>query len=181
MELGMPGDTNNPGILFVCTANQCRSPMASILFQNLVNKPTDIRYWRIESAGTWAIDGIPAAESAQIVMERRGLDLGQHKSRGVNAEMLSSFDLILTMESGHKESLRIEFPKVAKRVFLLSEMTGKQFDIHDPIGGSIDDYEATATELERLLIQGFENITKIAQDNFSEHDETNKSTLNNIK
>ena len=173
----MPADTNHPGVLFVCTANQCRSPMASILFQNLVSKRTDFGNWRIESAGTWAIDGLTATERAQIVLQNRGLDLRQHLSRGVTAEMLLSFDLILTMESGHKEALRIEFPQVAKRIFLLSEMTGKLFDVNDPIGGSLDEYEAAATEIENLLIQGFDKIIQFAQDNHAEPGGNNKSIL----
>ena len=168
-----------PEVLFVCTANQCRSPMASVLFQHLVSKHPNCGEWRIESAGTWALEGHPATERAQYVIKLHGLDLSQHHSRGVTAEMLLSFNLILTMESGHKEALRSEFPKIANRIFLLSEMNGGIFDIHDPIGGSVDDYEATAREIENILDQGFEKIIQIAQESEAQPASIHKSVIDN--
>ena len=119
--------------------------------------------WRVESAGTWASEGHPAAEFSEGVMQARGLDISQHRSKGVEGGYLEKFDLILTMERNHKEALRVEFPELSDRIYMLSEMAGQKFDIEDPIGGSEAEYEATADEMERLIEAGFEKITRLAQ------------------
>ena len=148
-----------PAVLFVCTANICRSPMASTLFQKIAAERHPGGSWRVESAGTWAMDGLPAAENSQLVMSQRGLDLSEHRSRRVSDELLQSFDLILAMEKGQKEALCAEFPTLAQRVYLLSEMVGLMQDVDDPIGRPLDDFEETAKGLERLFELGFERIT----------------------
>jgi len=148
-------------VLLVCTANQCRSPMAmAILKSKIAQLPGD---WKIESAGTWAVEGAPANQKTQQVMAELGLDLQNHRSRIVTREMLIAFNLILVMEPGHKESLHIEFPEVAPRVFLLSEMISLSFTIMDPVGGEIEGYRATAREIECIIIEGFEKIVSLAQ------------------
>lgn len=156
----MPGEKlpDNSSVLFVCTANICRSPMAAALFAKKIKAGLG---WRVESAGTWAPEGQPAASRAQMVLRGRGLDLSQHRSRSVNREMLQEFDLILTMERGHKEALQAEFPEIAARVYMLSEMTGQVFNIEDPIGGPLSEYENTARELEDLLERGCERILQL--------------------
>ena len=89
-----------PSILFVCTANQTRSPIAAVLFTCLLRESGQLAGWRIESAGTWAIDGLPAGRRAQRTMYDMRLDLSKHRTRCVTAEMLAAFDLILVMEAG---------------------------------------------------------------------------------
>jgi protein-tyrosine phosphatase len=69
------------------------------------------------------------------------------------------------MERSHKEALSVEFPDLAKRIYLLSEMAGATHDVHDPYGGSIADYRDTARELESLLEKGFDHIVRLAQGN----------------
>ena len=148
-------------VLLVCTANQCRSPMAMAILRSKVQQlPGD---WKIESAGSWAVDGAPANQKTQQVMAELGLDITDHRSRIVTREMLTSFNLILVMEPGHKESLHIEFPEVASRVFLLSEMIGLLYTIMDPVGGEIEEYRATAQEIEHIMTDGLEKITSLAQ------------------
>lgn len=137
--------------------------MAAALFTRLVRPGASRQPWRIESAGTWAMDGLPASENGQLVMKALGLDTGSHLSRRVTREMLADFDLILTMEAGHKEALQIEFPEFARRIFMLTEMVGKKADIADPIGGPLEDYEDTARELDHLLAQGFKTILSHAE------------------
>lgn len=149
-------------VLFVCTANICRSPMAAALLRAKV--AAEAADWRIESAGTWALEGNPAASQAQLIMKERGQDIFAHSSRSVSRELLKSFNLILTMEHGHKEAMQIEFPEVSRRIFTLSEMIGQRFEIADPIGGSTADFQATADEIEELLTRGFERIRQLASD-----------------
>lgn len=149
-------------VIFVCTANICRSPMAMGLLRNRV--ALQAGEWRIESAGTWASYGEPAAGRGQLALQAYGIDLSDHRSRPVTAELLAGFNLILTMERGHKEALRAEFPSLARRVYLLSEMIGQFFDIHDPIGGPQVDFDDTARELNMLLSRGFDKISRLSQD-----------------
>jgi protein-tyrosine-phosphatase len=139
-------------VLFVCTANRCRSPMAEYLFRERMayEEPA----WRIESAGTWAADGDPAMPRTEAVLAEVGLDASGHRSRSVDRCDLASFDLILVMEAGHREALSVEFPEVASRIYLLSEMVGKKFDVRDPVAGTTEDYRQTLREIRSLLAQG---------------------------
>lgn len=152
-------------VLFVCTANQCRSPMAEGLLRLRVGD--DNVDWRIESAGTWALEGTPATPHAITALKERGYDLDGHRSRLVNLQLLQPFALILTMERGHKEALRIEFPEIASRVYLLSEMIGKVFNIDDPVGSPLKEYRATAQEIDQILDQGFTHIERLSRERLS--------------
>jgi protein-tyrosine-phosphatase len=150
-----------PSVLFVCTANICRSPMAEALFRKIVFETFPSEKWRIESAGTWAIDGQPASMNAQLVMEKQGMDISSHRSRRVTEELLLDFDLVLTMSEGHKEALMVEFPAVAKRIYRLSEMVGRYDDIDDPIGRSETEYAATSDEIKTILTQGIQRVGQL--------------------
>lgn len=150
-----------PSVIFICTANICRSPMAMGLFRKKVDHDLD---WRIESAGTWSIEGQPAASNTQEVLAQRNIDISEHRSRSLNRKLLSEFNLILTMEEGHKEAIRVEFPEVANRVFLLSEMIGESYNIEDPIGGPVEHFELTAQEFERIFNRGYQQIKHLASD-----------------
>ena len=141
-------------VLIVCTANICRSPLAEALFREMVS--AQAQKWEIASAGTWASAGQRAAKNTREILTQRGIDVSNHRSQPVARELLEMFPLILVMEKGHKEALRVEFPDLASRVYLLSEMVGEQLDIYDPIGGSLFDFEDMAKEVERYLQDGFE-------------------------
>lgn len=129
------------------------------LFRKRVQSSPD---WRIESAGTWSLEGQPVASNSHIVLAQRGIDIHDHRSRTVNRELLEQFNLILTMEAGHKEALQVEFPQFGERIHLLSEMVGGSYEILDPMGGSVDDFELTARELEKIFEQGYQNIVQLA-------------------
>jgi protein-tyrosine-phosphatase len=147
-----------PKLLFVCTANICRSPMAVGLFSKILKDKNTYGKWIIESAGTWALEGQPAAAGSQAVMKDKGLDISGHIARSVNQEIIQSSDLIITMESGQKESLCMEFSEYADRIYLLSEMTDQKQDIEDPYGGVFSEYELAASEIEEFLLKGFDTI-----------------------
>jgi protein-tyrosine-phosphatase len=148
-------------VLFVCTANICRSPMAMGLMLAKVQGSAD--EWNIASAGVWADPGYPPAVNTLRVLEARGIELRAHRSRQITPEMVHAHELILVMERNHKEALRAAFPEKAGRIFLLTEMVDRRDDIVDPIGGSLADYQDTAQEIEAILAEGFENILRLAQ------------------
>jgi hypothetical protein len=66
------------------------------------------------------------------------------------------------METNHKEALRFEFPDLADRIYLLSEMVDRDFNIADPIGGAYSDYEKTAIEIAQILQEGFDRIVALS-------------------
>jgi len=153
----MQGKT--PAVLFVCTANVCRSPMAAGLFRALLSgRVPGGEDWLVDSAGTWASEGQRASENTIRVMQKRGIDLSHHRSKVVSKALLNLFDLILVMEPGHKEALRVEFPEIAGRVWLLSELSGPAVPIEDPYGLSLEHYEKTAAEIEAYLQAGLPEI-----------------------
>ena len=153
-----------PAVLFVCTGNLYRSPISAALLNAMLEQmQADPSVWRVESAGTWAQAHQPAPSEVLQVLAKRGLDLRSHRSRMVSEEILAEFDLILTMESGQKEALCIEFPQIAKRVFMLSEMAGSRISISDPIDRSVAGIRDVALEIEDWLRLGKDRIFQLAQ------------------
>ena len=152
-----------PSILFVCTANRLRSPMAMALFKARLAQMNDASDWRVESAGTWTEQGLPALLEAQQVMRELGLDLADHRAREVNAELLAQFDLVLTMQQSHKDALRAEFPKLAGQVWQLSEMSGNNWDVTDPLPLRVDEVRRLAQTIDQALAQGMPRIMTLAR------------------
>ena len=150
-----------PSILFVCTANVCRSPMAMAIFRKLVQDGHE--EWEVASAGIWAIEGMPATSKAQTLLLSKGLDISDHMSQPVSQELIDRFDLILTMEKNQKEVLTVEFPRKAKRIYLLSEMIGLVYDVPDPIGKSLEDFQKTYREIEQTLKMGMHKIRRLVK------------------
>src|SRR5258708_4350065 len=100
-------------VLFVCTANRCRSPMAEALLKAKVAKLDQANDWQISSAGTWTEEGLLPLPLARQTMTKRGLDIGAHRSRPVDAALLEANSVILVITHSHREGLSVEFPTVA--------------------------------------------------------------------
>lgn len=122
----------------------------------------EISHWEIGSAGTWAMDGERAAMGTRRILAERGINLDEHRSKSIEATMLEQYHLVLTMERGHKEALRAEFPRLGYKIFLLSEMVDRNYDIKDPIGDPLEDFRLTAAEVERILLLGMPRIRELA-------------------
>lgn len=135
-------------VLFVCTGNICRSPLAAALLERAL-KDRGIEEVTVTSAGTGAWDGAPASEGAYLVGLEHGLDLSGHRARLLTRELVEEADLILTMARHHRA--RVDELGGEGRVFVLGEYAGKGADeVSDPFGGNIGVYRDTAQELEAL-------------------------------
>lgn len=149
-------------LLFVCTANIARSPMAAALCNDLMLQKGLGDNFRAESAGTWGTDGLPPAQEGVTVMAEYGLDISQHHSRVVTFEVLLDADLILTMEAGQAEALRFEFPQKSDRIFQLTEMVGQSHNIEDPYNQGLSHFRVTAQEISQILENGIDRILALA-------------------
>jgi protein-tyrosine-phosphatase len=139
-------------ILFVCTGNACRSPMAQVIFRGLVSNDPSLLLAGIEvdSAGTGV--GLDAATPEAIeVMAEYGLNLNNHHPKNVDTSLANWADLVLVMESGHKHIIVSRFPKAVKKVHLLSEYVGESGDVSDPYLRGIAVYRKCAATLQSLL------------------------------
>jgi len=154
----MPAKKN---LVFVCTGNVCRSPMAAgLFFDRLVRDKADGRV-RVRSAGTWALEGQPASAYAVQVMREQGLDISAHRGRNLTQHDVDEAHLILVMTQRHADYIAHELHSEENKVHLLSEMAGANTDIEDPYGGSLADYRRTATELADWIERGYTRIMEL--------------------
>ena len=151
-----------PHIVIICTANICRSPYVEAFLRRQLNLRPDEHTWEISSAGTWApITRSAARYSIQLARER-GMDISEHRSRMVSAEIMAEADLLLCMTNSHREALAIEFRDHAHKIFLLSEMVGRNFNVTDPYGGPFDGYVEMVDLVEQLVTKGLPRIKQLS-------------------
>ncbi|MBT3840719.1 MAG: ribose 5-phosphate isomerase B, partial [Verrucomicrobia bacterium] len=129
-------------ILFICTGNICRSPMAEGLFSNLIEKnEADLN---VKSAGVGAQDGQPPSGNAIRAMQDLDIDISPQRSLMLTAELATEADMIIGMTHGHVEMVNLMFPHAADKAFLLREFDDTlpmhEREISDPIGGSYEVY-----------------------------------------
>lgn len=146
-------------ILFVCTGNICRSPMALVLFRDMVCKDRSLRSAGIEadSAGTNPVY-FAATQEAIRVMHEYGLDLTGHASKPLDSRLVDWADLILVKELWHKRMVLSRFPETVKKTHLLSEYVGEKGDVSDPYGSGIEAYRECAAKLQELLTKMAEKL-----------------------
>jgi protein-tyrosine phosphatase len=137
-------------VLFVCTGNTCRSPMAEVLFLHRFDSE---ELWEACSAGLYAGAGTPASANAIEAMHELGIDLSNHRSQPLSAKLVQQADLIITMTAGHRFEILQDFPEVGNRVFLIKSFGTSKVpaDISDPVVGSLNVYRKTRDEIDRAL------------------------------
>lgn len=134
-------------LLFVCTGNTCRSPLAEVIARRYVQESGGPAI-TVGSAGTGAWPDSPASDGSLLVALEHGLDLSRHRSRVLSEELVREADLVLTMGPQHRE--RAEGLGGVGRSWLLTEFSGADGrTISDPFGGDLGVYRATFDELER--------------------------------
>jgi protein-tyrosine-phosphatase len=138
-------------LLFVCTGNVCRSPMAEYMMRRFLPPGSG---WEVTSAGTLAAYGIPASPEAVRVLQENGTDLRGHLSRPLTRERVDAADVVVVMTAAHRDQLLLGFPDAREKIFLLRSFdpgSGDCPDVMDPFGMPLEDYREAYDVIARAL------------------------------
>lgn len=133
-------------LIFVCTGNTCRSPMAEAIYKNL-EKVSDMK---VLSRGLVVLFSEPLNPKAEVVLKKHDLELPNHMAKGLKASDLEENTLILTMTASQKRKVQELYPEV-KEIYTIKEFAGEIGDVVDPYGGTLMEYEECYIELGRLV------------------------------
>lgn len=137
-------------ILFVCSGNTCRSPLAEGIARKILSDRTQIPT-EVSSAGSSAFEGMPASQHAANVALQHGVDLSHHRSRLLNTKSVREADLIVTMGNKHMKTVGVIDPEALSYTALLTDFCDETGDVPDPIGGDQAEYERIFALIERCV------------------------------
>lgn len=147
-------------IIFVCTGNTCRSPLAEALARRMAEE-RGITGVTFTSAGIGALEGAPASDAAILIGIERGVDLSRHRARSLTSVLhhTAGDTLILTLSRSHLPAVRTMTPETP--VYLLDDYASRgehQRSVSDPYGGGLEDYRAAADDIEAMLPGALDRI-----------------------
>ena len=136
-------------LLFVCSGNTCRSPLAEGIAKALFSQDSSID---ISSAGTSALEGFPASKFATEVASNHQIDISGHQSKLLDKARITEADLIVTMESRHSHTVGAIEPAAPEYTRVITDFCpGLEGGIPDPIGGNLSDYQRTFDILKKCI------------------------------
>jgi len=150
-------------IVFVCTGNTCRSPMAEGILSKVLQ---DAGYddVHVSSAGIGTLDGYPATPYAVEIAKRHNVDISQHHSTRMNEFLFKQADLILAMAKNHYEHLD-DFPDASQKLYRLkafpqTNSADARHSVEDPLGGTLEEYKVTYQEIEQEIKRALPEIIR---------------------
>jgi len=140
-------------VLFICTGNVCRSPMAEGFFQHMATE-LDGEEIEVASAGLGAIDGALPSDHSVIAMREEGIDITGQRSCMLTPQMVEDFTHIFGMGRSHIDAIRSYFPGTEEKTFVLREFIADEtvdLDVPDPIGMGLDEYRLTRNLIKEAM------------------------------
>ncbi|OVE75315.1 hypothetical protein BVX97_05050 [bacterium E08(2017)] len=140
----------NNHVVFVCTGNICRSPMAEYMLRESLGEHSNCQ---VSSAGVMTGFGAPASTLGVHVMSEIGLDASQHRSMPLTDEVVDRASVIVVMTQGHADQVEQMFPHAKEKIFLLSSFddNAQYKDVADPIGSTVEVYRSVRDQISNAM------------------------------